>query len=188
MGADGTSATKRMTTAEFLAWENRQEGRYEFDNGRIVAMAGGTLGQDIVRRSLVVSLGVGLRGKPCKPQIDVKIVSPNGNVRYPDVAILCGQRDRTLTAITDPTVVIEVLSRSTQSTDYILKTVDYGAIPSVTHYLIFSQDEPVVDVISRGEDGWRPRGPVQGLDATIDLPSIGVTLALADIYAEIASA
>lgn len=177
--------SKRMTAAEFVAWEDRQEGKHEYENGVICAKPASTVDHDVVRVALLASLVHQLRGKPCRAHIDLKAVCGNGNVRYPDAAISCSPRDGKRTTLENVKVVCEVLSTSTQSTDYLIKTVDYGSIPSVTHYLIFSQSEPRVDIIARGDGGWGLQGSVDGLAAVIDLPDLGVKLSLNDIYAEI---
>jgi Uma2 family endonuclease len=177
-----TAATKAMSLKDFLNWEETQEGRYEFVDGRIVAMAGGTVRHDEVRGAIYASLRAKLAGKPCRAQLDIKVVCPNGRARSPDVAIDCGPRRPEMTALSAPTIVVEVLSPKTRTTDYLEKPRDYGSVPTIEAYLIVDPDEPRIDVLRRAETGLELAETAEGREAVIDLSAIGVQLALADIY------
>jgi Uma2 family endonuclease len=171
-----------MTLDEFLEWEDRQEERHEFSDGQIVMMAGSSEAHDTIRVKLVIALGRELAGKPCRPHIDLILRCNTGRARYPDVAIACGPRDPKSTRLRDPVVVVEVLSPSTEAVDFIVKTADYGSLPSVQTYLLISQDEPLVHIVRRTEDGFEPVATVEGLDQVLELPEIGVALTLEEIY------
>ena len=111
-----------MTLAEFLAWEERQPLRHEFDGFGPVAMVGGTVGHAKIQRNLAVALGGRLRGKPCDfLGSDLKFLAANGAVRYPDGMVVCSALDRAATVVRDPVVVFEVLSPSTARVDRIAK-------------------------------------------------------------------
>jgi Uma2 family endonuclease len=172
----------RMTLEQFLVWEEQQPERYEFSGGEVWMMAGGTEGHDSVRGGVFTELRRQLAGKPCRPHLDVKLVCPTGRSRYPDVAVVCGPRDPKATQLRDPVVVVEVLSPSTEAVDFIVKTADYGSVPSVVAYLLVSQDQARVHMIRRTETGFEPVAMVEGLDQSIELPEIEVTLDLAEIY------
>jgi Uma2 family endonuclease len=172
-----------MTLDDFLDWEARQERRYELVDGQPVAMAGGTDQHDAVRGNILATLHGQLTGAPCRVRLDVRVICPNGKVRYPDVAVDCGPRDPNATRLAEPRVVVEVLSPSTQTTDYLRKPRDYGAIPSVDAYLIVHPDSPRVVVLRRTAEGLEPDEDYVNLTDVIELSSIGATLALADIYA-----
>lgn len=171
-----------MTTAEFLAWEARQEGRHEFVAGRIVAMTGGT------RRHNKTALNVGahltqlLKGQKCQAYgSDMKVLIPNGNSRYPDVTVDCGPMKGDDIAATEPTVVVEVLSKSTAFLDQTDKLDDYQSIPSMRHILHLSQEKFEGELWSRDEGGWR-RVKLAGLEAVVDLAAIGVRFPLSFAY------
>lgn len=131
---------KTMTLPEFLAWEERQGLRHEFDGARPVAMTGGTFAHALIQGNLAASLIGRLRGKPCRfVGSDLKIEAA-GNIRYPDGFVTCSAAASTATVIRDPVVIFEILSPSTSSTDRIVKNEEYRATPSVRRYVILEQD------------------------------------------------
>ena len=111
-----------MTLDEFLAWERRQELRYEFDGVRPIATTGGTVEHSVIATNLVRAQEDRLRGKPCRAfRGDPKIVVA-GRIRYPDAMVTCSPVPRGTDVIPEPVVVFEVLSASTAATDRIEKT------------------------------------------------------------------
>jgi Uma2 family endonuclease len=174
--------TRPMTLADFLAWEARQEGRHEFVAGRIVAMTGGTRRHNKAGANVLSCLTERLRGHKCQAYgPDMKVLIPNGNSRYPDVSVDCGPMKGDDIAATEPTVVVEVLSKSTAFLDQSDKLDDYLSIPSMRHILHLSQEKPEGELWSRDEGGWR-RTKLAGLDAEVDLAAIGVRFTLAVSY------
>jgi Uma2 family endonuclease len=121
-----------MTLSEFLAWEERQELRYEFDGFAPVAKNADSRGHETVRMNLLVALTNRLRGSSCRAHgCDLKI-EVAGRIRYPDAFVTCGEpgapRD---TVERSPVVVSEVLSESTQTVDRTDKAREYRETPSV---------------------------------------------------------
>ena len=112
---------KSWTVAEFLAWEERQELRYEFDGVRPVAMVGGTLNHNRIAGNVFAMLRDRLHGKPCQAYIESVKIEVAGRVRYPDVVVSCAPAAGTATVLPEPVVVFEVLSPSTQQTDWFQK-------------------------------------------------------------------
>lgn len=175
---------KRMTLDEFLAWERRQELRYEFDGFRPIAMTGGTLEHSAIATNLVLALQARLRGGPCRAfRGDVKIIVAD-HVRYPDAVVTCTPAQRGTDIVPEPVVVFEVLSPSTAGTDRSVKNAEYRATPSIRHYVMLEQAAAAATVFSRSADDWIGH-LVLGIDAVLDLPAIGVELKLAEIYAGI---
>lgn len=171
-----------LTLAEFLAWEARQETRNEFVNGRIRAMTGGTRRHNKVGANVLTCLTQRLKGHKCQAYgPDMKIITPSGNSRYGDVTVDCGPMKGDDIAATEPTVVVEVLSKSTTFLDQNEKLDDYQSIPSMHHILHLSQEKPEGELWSRDESGWR-RVKLAGPEASIDLSAIGVSFALAVAY------
>jgi Uma2 family endonuclease len=176
------TAAKFMTQADFLAWEAAQPLRHEYDRGVIRAMTGGTQAHDRVRLNIASALHSQLRGKPCRAHLDVRIACPNGNVRYPDVAVDCAPYDPKALALADPRLVVEVLSPSTQATDYMVKTEDYGSVPGIGIYWIVSADEPRVDVIERVDGRLKLVATLEGRDAVLNAPALDLSIRMADLY------
>ena len=132
---------KPMTLAEFLAWEERQEQRYEFDGSEPVAMAGGSLAHAAIQRNLALALGTRLRGKPCQFfGSDLKIQAAENSSRYPDGMVICSGLDPALKIVRNPVVIFEVLSPSTAAADRIVKAREYQATPSVQRYVMLEQE------------------------------------------------
>lgn len=177
--------TSGMTLDAFLAWEENQLERYEFVGGEVFAMTGGTEAHDTIRLNIASLIRDRLAGKPCRPHLDLKLVCPNGRVRYPDVAVVCGPRDPKATILVDPVVVVEVLSPSTRAVDYIVKSHDYGSVPSVMVYILVSQDEARIDVVRREGALLDVIAQLEGIDAVLDLPEIDATLPLREIYRDV---
>lgn len=169
-----------MTIAEFLEWEERQEFKYEFDGFRPVAMVGVRVAHSAIQSNLLFQLIGQLRGKPCRPHgSDLKILVA-GSIRYPDAFVVCTPIANNATVVTDPVVVFEILSESTAHTDLVIKNDEYRLTPSVQRYVILEQTHIGALVFSRENSGWS--GKPYRTGATIDMPEIGVSLAMADIY------
>src|SRR5438874_2492293 len=119
--------SKPMSLAEFLAWEEGQEGRWEFDGFQPVAMTGGTAAHAILQRNLMFQIGSRLRGQPCQMfGSDLKIEAA-GATRYPDAFITCQPVAANATVVREPVIVFEVLSPSTSGTDRFTKNREYAA-------------------------------------------------------------
>ena len=107
---------KPVTLAEFLAWEERQELRYEFNGFEAVAMTGGTIAHDQITFDLRTALVARLVGRPCRALgPNVKIIA-DGRARYPDAIVVCRPVSPTATVAGDPVVVFEVLSEGSSET------------------------------------------------------------------------
>ncbi len=173
-----------MTIDEFLAWERRQELRYEFDGLRAVAMTGGTVEHSEIATNVVEALRRRLQGGPCRSlRGDLKIIVA-GRVRYPDAVVTCSPVPRGTDVVPEPVVVFEVLSSSTASVDRIEKSQEYGATPSIVRYVMLEQLRQAATVFTHTADGGWAGRVVTG-DATLDMPEIGVELPLAEVYAGI---
>lgn len=190
---------KWYTEDEYFAFEDRSPDRWEFlpdgppnpDGtrlGRIRAMSGGTLDHGSIGGNLVTALNIALRGagiQTCRVfGSDVKIHPPEGRNTYPDVSVVCGKpalyrkrRD----IFTNPILIAEVLSPSTEAYDRNKKRESYQTIPTLQHYLLITADRARVELYTREESGWRFEAH-EGLEVVITLPALGVTLALADLY------
>lgn len=176
-----SAALKPMTIAEFLAWEERQEPKYEFDGFRPVAMTGGTIAHEVIGRNLRTALDNRLRGTRCQPLgPNTKIETATGQIRYPDALVLCSEVDRKATVLREPVVVFEVLSDSTAHIDHIRKLREYTATPSIRRYVILEQDQIAAIVFSR--DGERMVVETVTSGGTLSMPEIGVDLPIDELY------
>ncbi len=172
-----------MTIEDFLAWEERQELRYEFDGWEPVAMTGGTDRHEAIGGTLRALLQEQLRGKPCRVRGPTLKIEVMGRIRYPDAFVYCAPVNPSETVIREPVVVFEVLSAGTSRTDRIENLREYQATPSIQRYVILEQDSIAAMVFTRRGDGWDVRPATAG--ETVVMPEIDVTLPLADIYADV---
>ena len=145
----------RWTTERFLAWEESQELRYEFDGFQPIAMAGGTAARAAIQRNLIVALGIGLRGKPCQSYgSELKIKVADGPIRYPDAFVVCTPVLPRATVVSNPVVIFEVLGESSATDDFVTKNAEYRATPSVRRYVVLQQTKAAAAVLSRKGEDW----------------------------------
>ena len=172
---------KRMTVDEFLAWEERQEDRWEFDGVQPIAMVGGTRAHSLVLGNLATALNPRLRGSPCRVLLKSVKIRSAGSFRYPDVFVKCGRQDNQATISENPVVVFEVQSPSTSSIDLNDKNAEYRATPSIQRYVMLAQDRIAATVFERRGDEW-VGSLVIGDDAMLHMPEICITFPLFECY------
>lgn len=181
-------AVKRVSYATYLTMEARSDVRLEFVDGWVVAMTGGTSRHARLAMRVGRLLGNALDGGPCEPySSDLKVwVAEARRATYSDVTVVCGEPEPAridANAITNPTVLVEVLSPSTEADDRGPRWHDFQSLPSLRHYVLVSQNEKRVEVFSRDRDGWRYEDRSRG---TIKLAAIGASLSLDALYRGIA--
>ena len=179
------AAPTRMSVEVFLDWQTRQGELYELVDGRPVprGMTGATQRHDRVVTNAIVTLASRLRGGPCWPMTaDIAIRTRARSLRRPDVTVQCIPLDPNAAVASEPVLVLEVLSPSTERIDTIVKLDEYKALASLRHILIAEPDTPHVLLYSRGEDGrWTGLDHI-GPDTELDLPAIGCTIPIAELY------
>ena len=169
-----------MTMAEFLAWEECQPIRYEFDGSAIVAMTGGTEAHAAIQHNLHVAVGSRLRGSPCRFRGSDLKVQVADSIRYPDGLVTRTPADPSATIAPAPVVLFEVVSDSTARTDATTKNAEYAATPSVRRYVALSQHAMQATVWERAGDDWI--GHVFLGHAILRMPEIGIEVPLAELY------
>lgn len=181
--AQQITSPERMPLAEFLAWEDAQPVRHERVGGHVWAMVGGTLNHNRIAGNVWAALRQRLHGKGCEAfAMDVRVVSPRGDVMYPDVVAACGERRGSDREISDSVIVVEVLSPSTAARDHGYKRWAYGTIPSLRNYVIIAQDADGAEVATADGETWRS---VHLLDpnASLRLDALGLEIPLAEVFA-----
>jgi Uma2 family endonuclease len=168
-----------MTREQFLAWEERQELRYEFDGFQPVAMTGGTAAHAVIQHNLHTVVG-GRLGGPCRFYgSDLKIETASG-FRYPDGFVVCSPVAPRATMVRDPVVMFEVLSDSTARTDLVTKNQEYAAIETVRRYIVLAQESMAGTMFERIGEDWV--GHLLHPDSVLRMPEIGIEVALAELY------
>jgi Uma2 family endonuclease len=179
------------TWEAYLEWEARQEIKHELVDGRVRAMTGGTVRHDLIANNLRAELRARLRGGPCRAQGPDLKVRAGKSARYPDAVIDCGPAVAEAVLAQHPKAVFEVLSRSTAWIDQGLKLRDYGATPSIRYYVLISQDEPRALVYVRDGDGGldvRNATLLEGMEATLELSELAISVPFPALYEDIAFA
>ena len=175
--------------AEYLRRERAAEYRSEYYAGEIFAMAGGSPRHSLIKINIGAMLRDRLLKQPCTPyNSDLRIRVPTGLYTYPDVSVICGELefdDEFKDTILNPTVLVEVLSPTTEAYDRGKKFDHYRRIESLREYVLVSQDEPRVERFLRNDDGTWTLAIASGLTESITLPSIGVTLPLSEVFIKV---
>ena len=182
-GAAMTAAARHriMSIEDFLAWEARQDTKYEFDGFEPVAMAGGSRNHARIQRNLAIAIGSRLQGTRCEfLGSDMKLLSANRS-RYPDGQVVCGPGAGEASFTTSPTALFEVVSAGDETRDRVDKAAEYLEIASVQTYVMLRTNRAEATVLTRTGDTWDSREVHAG--AMLTLPSIGVELPLSEIYA-----
>jgi Uma2 family endonuclease len=186
-----TAEKRRLTPAEYLALEVASEGRHEFFGGEMFAMSGGSYWHNLVKDNLAHALRNRLAGRGCTVLTsDQRVkVDATGLYTYPDVVVFCGRpvfEDGVHYSATNPLVLAEVLSDSTEKYDRGVKFGHYRQLPSVEEYLVLAQDRISVERYRRqtaGEPGSWLLTAVVDPAGMVEFESLGITVPVADIYA-----
>jgi Uma2 family endonuclease len=174
------------TLEEYLELERSTREKHEFFRGEIFAMGGASEAHNLIVANVLGEMRQHLRGKPCRVYpSDMRVkVSPSGLYTYPDVVIVCGQPqfEQPGETLINPTVLVEVLSDSSEAYDRGKKSEQYRTLASLTDYLLIAQDRVLVEHYSRQpEDRWLLHAASR-LDDSIAIASLDCTLPLAEVY------
>jgi len=171
---------------EYLVLERSASVKSEFHDGHIYAMTGASREHNLIAVNIARELSLQLKGRPCEAYVnDMRIKAAEArSYHYPDVVVVCEKpqfEDQQADSLLNPTVVIEVLSPSTEAYDRGEKFAHYRKIISLREYLLVSQDKPLIERFVREGDRW-VLTEAEGLDGLLPLESIGCSLALREVY------
>jgi len=178
---------QKWTVEEYLAMERASDEKHEFLDGEIYLMSGASENHNII---VGITLGIlynQLRKRPCSfyPS-DMRVkVKGSGLYTYPDITVVCGTPEierMDQDTLLNPTVIIEVLSPSTESYDRGKKFQHYLSLDSLQEYVLIAQDQARIERYLRQPNGEWLFAAAVGLEAVIELSSIQCTLVLADVY------
>lgn len=175
----------RYTYREYLALERGANVRHEFFDGEIYAMAGGTREHAAICANLMIALGAQLRGRGCQVHSsDLRVrVLESGLATYPDVTVICSRAEadpEDRNTITNPILLVEVLSPSTAAYDRGEKLAHYRRIPSLREVVLVAHDERLIEIWRRGEgEDWVRREARSG---SIALTAIDAALVVDEVY------
>jgi Uma2 family endonuclease len=176
----------RFTPAQYLALERKADFKSEYDGGCITAMAGTTRAHNLIAGNFHSEIRSQFKARSCEVYIgDVRLcVSPTGLYTYPDVMAVCGERqflDSEMDTLLNPTMIVEVLSSTTESYDRGRKSEHYQRLASLQEYVLVAQDEVRVERFTRQGVDWI-LSVFTNLDDTLRLASIDCEVPLREIY------
>lgn len=180
-------AKRRLTPEEYLVVERAAQTKSEFLDGEMFAMAGASFRHTLIKENLSCEIGTRLRGGPCVGLSgDMRVhVKSTGLYTYPDYLVFCGKPqflDSEVDTLLNPSVIIEILSDSTEKYDRGAKFKHYRSLPSLKEYVLISQDDQLIDrYIRQPDDSWL-LSTFDNPSQEIELVSVGVRIPLADIY------
>jgi Uma2 family endonuclease len=178
---------QKLTPEDYLAIERSTEQKSEYLNGEMFAMGGASRQHNLIVTNTVRELSVQLKKRPCKVYAnDMRVkVSSTGLYTYPDLVVACGEErfdDHQKDTLLNPTVIVEVLSDSTEGYDRGEKFEHYRKLESLSDYLLIAQKKHHVECYQRRPDNRWLLTETNDLQDSVRLTSIDCELALAEIY------
>ncbi|MCK9425341.1 MAG: Uma2 family endonuclease [Ignavibacteriaceae bacterium] len=176
-----------ITPEEYLEIERKASFKSEYFNGEMFALAGAKVNHILINGNINRELGNKLKDKPCKVfSNDLRVkISATGLYTYPDLVIACGEtklEDEEMDTLLNPTLIIEILSESTESYDRGKKFEHYRNLESLQEYVLVSQDKPKVEQFLKQQDGKWLYSEVNGIDSRAQFTSIECEIDLKEVY------
>ena len=178
-----------LTQEEYLAFEREADIKHEYCNGQLYAMSGASRAHNLISLNIAGELRSQLKGRPCEVYMSEMrvLVDAARSYRYPDVVVACDVprfQDDVFDTLLNPTVIVEVLSQSTEARDRGEKFAEYAQLVSLRDYVLVSQKAVHVEHYFRQGTRWVSRA-CRDLDAVLQLGSINCALPLRDIYEKV---
>lgn len=182
-----SQAQQRYTPEEYLALERQAQYKSEYYAGDIFAMAGASRWHNLIVTNVIRELSLQLKGRPCTTYpSDMRVkISPTGLYTYPDVTVVCGAaqfEDTQQDTLLNPTLIVEVLSESTEAYDRGGKFAHYRKLDSLQEYVLIAQTKPHIEHYVRQPDNRWLLADADSVHDSLHLPSIDCHLALAEVY------
>jgi Uma2 family endonuclease len=185
-----TQAQLRYTPEQYLSLERASEHRSEYVGGEIFAMSGATRRHNLIVTNIISEIRRQIVDRPCEAYAtDMKVqVASTGSFAYPDVVVVCATprfRDEREDVLLNPTLLVEVLSATTEAYDRGAKSEQYRTIDSLREYLLVAQDRCHVEHYVSQSDGQWLLTEAGRLEMTLSLTAIGCALSLDEVYAKV---
>jgi Uma2 family endonuclease len=176
-----------MTEEEYLEFEDASEQKHEYFRGEVFAMAGASHQHNEIFSNLFISLGNSLKGKPCRPYgNDKRLKIPQNTLyTYPDISIYCNTHtpfDATSKVSKDPTVLIEILSKSTKDYDRGGKFKLYREIPTLKEYILVDSESLSIEVFKLNASNHWELEEFKSIEQNLVITSLNVMIPLREIY------
>ena len=177
----------KLTQEEYLLFEKDSQQKHEYFKGEVFAMAGAGARHNVIFSNFFISIGIQLKGKPCKPYgSDLRIHIPENSLfTYPDISIICGEiipSKVDMDTAVQPTVIIEILSPSTRNYDQGIKFRLYREIPTLKEFITIDSESIGIEAYRINvEHNWELKD-YRSIDETLTIPAVGLSLSLKEIY------
>lgn len=180
-----------LTPEEYLAIERKAEYKSEYFNGEMFAMTGASRKHNLIALNIAGEFRQQLKGKPCETYVnDMRVRIPaTGLYTYPDVVVVCDEpefEDDFVDTLVNPTLLVEVLSESTESYGRCRKSGYYRTVQSLAEYLLVAQDEYKVEQYVKQPEGRWLLTDIRSPEGIVELTSVPCTLALKEVYDKVA--
>ena len=178
---------KTFTIEEYLQYENSASEKHEYYQGEIFAMSGALVPHNMIASNVLIALGQKLKGKSCRPfNSDQRIhIEKNTLFTYPDVSVICGDiqtRNNDEYNVLNPSVIIEVLSKSTKNYDRGEKFKLYRDIPTLKEYILIDSESPGIECFRINQQGLWELKEYKSIDKLLEIPTLQLALSLEEIY------
>ncbi len=175
------NAQKKMliSAEEYLAGELISEIKHHLIDGQVYAMTGASANHERIAVNILAEFRSHFKNSSCEPFGSDMKVNVNSNFFYPDVIVVCDFDESQPTFTNSPTIIVEVLSKSTRRIDETTKRFNYINIPDLQEYVLIEQDFVDIEVVRKSQ-GWQPKHYFLGDEVTFE--SIDLTLSVEEIY------
>jgi Uma2 family endonuclease len=189
----GLPEIKHITEKEYLETERLALEKHEYYKGEIFAMSGASIAHNKIFSNTFLEIGTKLKGKKCQPfGSDLRIHIPKNTLfTYPDISIVCGETETTddkFDTITNPSVIIEILSPSTRNYDKGEKFTLYREIDSLQEYILIDSERIMVEKFIRNSDNSWQLTEYKSIDLSFSITTVAIEMPLLDIYEGLAIA
>ncbi len=176
----------KLSVEEYLAADRVAERQSEYHDGEMFPIADVTWEHGLIVGNTAHALVQRLEKTPCRLAVSpVRVRATSTKFLFPDIMIVCGKpafTDEAADTITNPKLIVEVLSPSTADFDYGGKFALYRRLATLDEYVLIAQDKPNVDVFFRSPDGRWILSSTESLEASVKLDSLGIALPMAELY------
>ena len=182
----GALSVEKLSVEEYLAIDRASEVRSEYHDGLMFPFVGASLAHSVLLVNICRRLAERLDDTPFRvTAATLRVRVSRSNYVYPDLLVYCGKpalTDEHSDIITNPKVIVEILSPSTQDYDYGKKFILYRNLASFEEYLLVSQDRPRVEVSRKTPESRWILTTYEGLDAVVNVESLGISIPMAELY------
>jgi Uma2 family endonuclease len=185
MGLMSAASVVKLSVEEYLAMQRATDARYEYRDGEVFPVVGATVAHAAITSNVTAAFGVRLAATPCQAYSAAQVRTSQKHYVSPDLVIVCGRpvyTDGHADTLTNPKVVVEILSPSTTDYDYGGKFELYRLLPSLDEYVLIAQHRPRIETYRKTPDGRWLLSTFDGLDATVLVESLEISIPLSEVY------